>query len=312
LRAIRRLRIRIDSFLDRLGHRLVSRGGGHFIRLKFPPSARNEPRYGYGRPAHARLSELLARGEGEYSEVLNGFKRYRDELLAIPLDRTDPAEPHWRTPLLFGLDGVSLYSFTRERQPRRYIEIGSGNSTLFVHRARRDGAIDMEIISIDPYPRREIDAICDTVVRQPLETTDLGIFSGLAEGDIVFMDGTHRVFMNSDATVFFLDVLPELPPGVLVGIHDIHLPDDYVPEQVGFYYSEQYLLACYLLAESSWIEPVLPCWYVSHHPELAAEAQSLMPPGIFEGRPLRNHPLAEKYPQGVIFWLMTGRRAASG
>lgn len=48
--------------------------------------------------------------------------------------------------------------------------------------------------------------------------------------DVVFLDGSHRVFMNNDASVFFLDGLPRLPPGVLVGVHDIFLPEDYGPD----------------------------------------------------------------------------------
>jgi Methyltransferase domain len=272
-------------------------GGGHFIRLPHPPSANDEPRYGYGRPPHPRLSELLSRHDNEYLDVLRRFEAYTDELLAIPLDETMPSEPHWRNGFLFGLDGVSLYGFTRDRAPRRYIEVGSGNSTLFVDRARRDGDMSMEIVSIDPFPRREIDAICDSIVRQPLESADLEVFSGLQEGDIVFLDGTHRVFMNSDVTVFFLDVLPELPPGVLVGIHDIHLPDDYRPEHTDRYYSEQYLLAAYLLGESSWMRPALPCWYASHHPELGDLARSLVPPAD-----------PQEDPHGVIFWLLTEPR----
>jgi hypothetical protein len=270
---------------------------GHFIRLPHPPSANDGPRYGYGRPPHPRLAELLSRHDSEYIGVLRRLETYTEELLAIPRDETSPSEPHWRNGFLFGLDGVSLYGFTRDRTPRRYIEVGSGNSTLFVDRARRDGDVNMEIVSIDPFPRREIDAICDSIVRQPLESTDLSVFSSLQEGDIVFVDGTHRVFMNSDVTVFFLDVLPELPPGVLVGIHDIHLPDDYRPEHTDRYYSEQYLLAAYLLGESSWMRPVLPCWYASHHPELGDLARSLVPPADpSEGA------------HGVIFWLQTEPR----
>jgi predicted O-methyltransferase YrrM len=226
---------------------------------------------------------------------------YRDELAAISLDDTNPREPHWRSDYLFGFDGASLYAFIRTRKPRRYIEIGSGNSTLFVDRARRDGDIETEIISIDPYPRREIDAICDRVVRQPLESADLSVFATLEAGDIIFMDGTHRVFMNSDVTAFFLDVLPELAPGVLVGIHDIHLPDDYRPEHNDRYFSEQYLLATYLLGETSWMRPVLPCWYVSHHTELGALAHSLIPA-----------PFAEEDPHGVIFWLTIAPRGQGG
>ena len=283
-------------------------GGGHFILVDYPPTARDEPRYGYGRPAHARLSKILGRGDEAYRDVLGGFATYTDDLLAIPLEQAQPREPHWRNGLLFGLDGVSLYCFIRERSPRRYVEIGSGNSTLFVDRARRDGSIDMEIVSIDPFPRREVDAICDRVVRQPLESADLGIFDGLQAGDVVFLDGSHRVFMNSDATVFFLDVLPELPPGVLVGIHDIHLPDDYRPEHAERHYSEQYLLASYLLCEGSWIRPVLPCWYVSHHPELGELARSLIPQPFLQAPTRGGKATAKGGSHGVIFWLLTEPR----
>ena len=68
--------------------------------------------------------------------------------------------------------------------------------------------------------------------------------------------------------MFFLEVLPTLPAGTLVGIHDIYLPDDYPPQWNDRYYSEQYLLAAYLLAGCRWLEPALAAWYVSSHPEL--------------------------------------------
>lgn len=277
------------------------RGGQRqgMLLLTHPPSPKAQPRYGYGLPPHPRLSDLLARNDSAYRDVLRGFQTYTEELLAIPLEKTNPREPHWRNGMVIGLDGVSLYSFTRERKPRRYIEVGSGNSTLFVDRARRDGEQDMEIVSIDPHPRREIDAICDTVIRRPFETVDLDIFGGLQEGDIVFLDGSHRVFMNSDVTAFFLDVLPELPPGILVGIHDIYLPDDYRVEWASRYYSEQYLLACYLLGEPSWMRPVLPCWYVSNHPQLGDLARSLFPAAA----------CTPENPHGLAFWLLTGARS---
>jgi Methyltransferase domain len=310
----------IDRYRERHGHLLTMRaptfspriwsrtmlaskaaaaisGGEHFISLMYPPSAQDAPRYGYGRPSHQRLSELLGRHDREYLEVLRGFESYVDELRAIPLRETSRSEPHWWNGLLFGLDGVSLYGFIRNRAPRRYVEVGSGNSTLFADRARRDGDVAMEIVSIDPCPCREIDAICDSIVRAPLERADLEIFRGLHDGDIVFLDGTHRVFMNSDVTVFFLDVLPELAPGVLVGIHDIHLPDDYRPEHAYRYYSEQYLLAVQLLSEPSWLRVVLPCWYVSHHPEFAALVRALVP-----------RTDSQEDSHGVIFWLLTKPR----
>lgn len=266
-------------------------GSRYVLPLEYPPTAAPGPRYGYGRPPHRRLEAMLAEGDGRYEEVLRGFADYADALHGIPLESSDPLAPRWRNPFLFGIDGVSLYCFTRQRRPRRYVEVGSGYSTLFVNRARRDEELDMELISIDPFPRHDIDAVCDRVVRQPLEVVDLGVFSQLQSGDIVFMDGTHLVFTNSDAVAFFMDVLPELPPGVLVGVHDIHLPDDYPTER---HYSEQFLLACMLLGEPDWLRTVLPCWYVSTRPLLAQTALGLTP----EGHDSR----------GVIFWSETRAR----
>jgi len=269
-------------------------GSGPFIHLLHDPASEDRPRWGYGRPAHPRLAELLGRHADTYVSAIAMINSYERDLLAIAATQTSDLEPFWRNGFMFGLDAPSLYAFVRSRAPTRYVEIGSGNSTLFANRARRDGGLATQIVSIDPSPRRDIDAVCNGVIRQPLEDVDLGVFADLAHGDIVFLDGTHRVFMNSDVTAFFLDVLPSLATGVLVGVHDIHLPDDYRPEHALRYYSEQYLLAAYLLAECAWLRPVLPCWYVSHHDELGESARQLFGS---ERIPIGPH--------GVTFWMET-------
>ena len=79
------------------------------------------------------------------------------------------------------------------------------------------------ITSIDPQPRAEVDAICDEVVRSPLEDTDLSVFDTLDAGDILFVDNAHRVLPNSDATVVFLEVLPRLTVPVATTPHLIAL-----------------------------------------------------------------------------------------
>ena len=94
-----------------------------------------------------------------------------------------------------------------------------------------------------------------------LEKCDLGIFKTLQSNDIVFDDNSHRSFMNSDVTVFFCDILPELAGGVVAGIHDIFLPDDYPADWDVRYYSEQYLLACYLLAGTRRFDVLLPVFF---------------------------------------------------
>ncbi len=131
-----------------------------------------------------------------------------------------------------------------EFRPKRFVEVGSGDSTRSASRRRsiRDHSLPTLITSIDPTPRAEIDKLCDFVIRKPLEEVELDVFDELGPGDFLFIDGSHRSFSNSDVTVAFLDVLPRLRAGVVVHFHDIFWPYDYPPEWADRYYSEQYLL----------------------------------------------------------------------
>ena len=201
--------------------------------------------------------------------------------------------PYWRNDYLGGLDPVTLYAFLSLNNPRVYLEIGSGNSTKFARKAIEDQHLQTRILSIDPHPRAEIDRLCDAVRRERLEETDLSIFNTLASGDILFVDGSHRVLMNSDVTVVFLEILPRLRPGVLVYIDDIYLPLDYPPEWIARNYSEQYLLAVLLLAGATRYEIVLPCGFVSDD----AELMKILDPLWNDG------PLAEAAGSGNGFWL---------
>ena len=229
---------------------------------------------------------MLASGEETYQAALETIAGYRDSFAAIPLHAEDPREPSWDNEWLPPLDSAALYSFTRSRSPALYVEVGSGNSTKFAARARIDGALETTIVSIDPDPRAEVDELCDRVLRMPLESADPAVFGELAEDDVLFVDGSHRTFMNSDATVFFLEVLPRLAEGVLVGVHDVFLPFDYPQEFADRYYSEQYLLAAYLLAGTPRLETVLPAYYASRR---------MSPPPLKQGLE----------PHGHAFWFRT-------
>jgi len=234
------------------------------------------PRYGYGRPPHRDIARILASRDQHYVQVLQDLLRFSDDLLRFRLQEPgSSAEPSWIHDWLGGLDTFALYGFVASRNPALLLEVGSGYSTKVTRRAIRDHGLRTKLISIDPQPRAEIDGLCDEVIRQPLERCDLSIIDRLQAGDIFFMDGSHRAFMNSDVTVFFLEVLPRLKPGVLVHIHDIFLPEDYRPHWIERFYphrywSEQYLLATSLLAGHSGYEVALPNHYVSITPRLSA------------------------------------------
>jgi len=237
------------------------------VFLEYP--VKQEPRYGYGKPPHPKLYELINRNREVYKQNLQSFLNYRDDFIRIKLQASPGStEPAWQNGYLPGLDAVALYALLCMNRSRRYVEVGSGNSTKFVRRAIIDHGLPTTITSIDPQPRVGIDSLCDTVIRRPLEDVELGIFDQLERGDVLFVDGSHRVFMNSDVTVIFLDVLPRLKPGVLVQIHDICLPIDYPPLFIDRYYSEQYLLAAYLLAEGTRFDTLLPNAFISDDKEL--------------------------------------------
>ena len=214
---------------------------------------------------HPGIGALLEPGLARYAATLNSFEQYLPWLEKIDFDGDplQPAAPYWNNPWLPPLDAVTLYCLVATKRPHRFVEIGSGNSTKFVARAIADHNLDTRIISIDPEPRAEIDALCDEVLRKPLENCDLDIFGTLGPHDIVFADNSHRSFMNSDVVVFFCEILPTLACGVTVGIHDIFLPHDYPEDWVGRYYSEQYLLACYLLAEARRFDIFLPVYFAA-------------------------------------------------
>jgi hypothetical protein len=241
----------------------------HCPYLEYP--LRPEPRYGYGKPPHPRLYEVIDRNRAAYRRTLESFLGLRQQFLAVPLEvPVDSPEPCWINDWIAALDSVALFSLLCLNNPGTYLEIGSGWSTKFARRAVRDGSLRTRIVSIDPCPRAEIDSICDEVIRKAVEDVELSVFDELDAGDILFVDATHRCSMNSDVAVIFLDVLPRLRPGVLVQFHDIYLPYDYPDWCKDRYYSEQYLLAVHLLADSSRFDIVLPCAFVHNDPELRA------------------------------------------
>ena len=225
-----------------------------------------KPRYGYGKPAHQQLYSLIDSGRADYQDLLTGFVAHKDVFLGIQKhakDEDDSARPHYFNGFLPGLDMLSLYGMLASKNPETYVEIGSGNSTKVAHLAKTNHQLRTKIVSIDPHPRAEIKNIADQVYEVKFEDADFDFLFNLKEDDIVFVDNSHRVFPNSDATVFFMEVLPTLPAGVIVEIHDIYLPFDYPQDMCDRAYSEQYVLAAFLLSNPGRYKTILPNIFIS-------------------------------------------------
>lgn len=255
------------------------------------------PRFGHGKPPQPVFLEMFetrTSAFGQITDAILDLEALFAEIAAGPAD----ALPRFRNGWIPALDAFLLCHFVHHRRPRSYLEIGSGNSTAFVKRCITKYSLPTSITSIDPQPRRGIDELCDHVIRSGLENTDLDVFSGLQSGDVIFVDNSHRCFPNSDCTVFMMEVMPQLPPGLLVGLHDIFLPDDYLPFQAARFYSEQYLLACYMLGGFVGFDVVYPAWYEYYY---GTAANKLAP--LYQTLNLRDGPDSVRH--GCSFWFET-------
>jgi hypothetical protein len=237
------------------------------------------PRWGYGNPPHPQINEALARRRTDYSETLSEFAQHVELMASIPMyGDTESSTPFWKNGWFENLDPISLMGMLLTKNPQRYFEIGSGNSTKFARHTIKAAQLRTELSSWDPEPRASIDKLCDKVIRRRLEDCDLAAFNELEPGDILFFDGSHRAFTNSDVTVFFLDLMPQLKAGVVVHVHDIMLPWDYLPEWNKRLYSEQYILAAMLICPEPPFKVLLPNFFVSKDNSLARSVQSLIKP----------------------------------
>ncbi|MFN7117748.1 MAG: class I SAM-dependent methyltransferase [Saprospiraceae bacterium] len=228
-----------------------------------------KPRYGHGQPPHPELYDIINKNRDLYQAHLQDALTHTAVFQQIKKTQSDPQQPFWINGFLPGLDIIMLYTLLVKYHPGRYVEIGSGNSTKVAYKAKNEQHLNTKIISIDPMPRAEIDQLADQVVRKPFENIDFNFLYSLEENDILFVDNSHRILPNSDAMVFFMEVLPRLKPGVIVHIHDIYLPYDYPQFMCDRFYSEQYGLAIYLLANADKYKPLMPNYFVSEDSDLA-------------------------------------------
>lgn len=233
------------------------------IPLDYQPSRAFAPRYGYSHGKIEIIEQWFAAHNVEYLKFLDYMKTLNVGHIPVALPAGAPLAAAWTGGAICAFDALALYAMVQKHAPKTYLEIGSGMTTCFARQAIKDAGLKTKIISIDPQPRGDVDAICDEVIRNGLETSDLTAFDRLEAGDILFFDGSHRSFMNSDVTVFFIDVLPRIKPGVIVHIHDINLPWDYPDSFKYWYWNEQYMLAIYLMMGREQLNPLFPTTWVS-------------------------------------------------
>jgi Methyltransferase domain len=189
------------------------------------------------------------------------IQRLRTDLLPFAGEWTFPETPtgqrhrfHFNNGYFERVDAEVAYSFVRRHTPKRIIEIGSGNTTLVLAAALAKNAaagFPGELISIEPYPApflKEVRCLAQ-LIEKPVQQVPLNLFRTLQADDILFIDSSHVVSMDSDVLYECLRILPELAPGVLVHFHDVFTPLDYPEKFVKTnlcFWGEQYLLEAFL------------------------------------------------------------------
>lgn len=147
-------------------------------------------------------------------------------------------------------DAEVLYCLVRQHRPATILEIGCGNSTRVAREAIRDAGLPTRLVGVDPQPRVDIAGLVDEQLRAAVQDAAIqDRVASLRAGDILFIDSSHRVATGSDVVYLFLNLLPQLAPGVLVHVHDIFLPWDYPADWVlerAYGFNEQYLLLALL------------------------------------------------------------------
>jgi hypothetical protein len=150
------------------------------------------------------------------------------------------------------MDARVLHYFLQKNKPKRIIEIGSGNSTLLTYNTKKMFNLDLQIICIEPYPSDYVKKLNEigeiTLIQSNLENVDLNIFKTLQENDILFIDSSHVLKLDSDVLFYFTKIFPVLNKNVLVHIHDIFFPYDYPLDWLkeGRFWNEQYMLYTFL------------------------------------------------------------------
>ena len=207
-----------------------------------------------------------------------------------PVFEQPPPGPRYISPnSMYGPADAAVYrGILRRFKPVNIVEVGSGFSTA----AALDEADSAElsgfkITCIEPYPERLLGLLGDhdrdrvSLVRRPVQDTDLGLYQSLGPDDILFIDSTHVVKAGSDVCWLMLQVLPRLAPGVIVHIHDIFWPFEYPAAWLREHrdWTENYLVHAFLMGNADWEILLFSSWLWQKHPELIPDSLRAEHPG---------------------------------
>lgn len=205
--------------------------------------------YRYADAVHApalypEIEPLFAAAVDRFRILLGEAAGYLDTFAGF--DSMPPPSPRFAQDWFPRLDAAMAYAMVRIHMPRRIVEIGSGHSTRFLARAIADGGLATRLTAIDPAPRAALAGLAVDWFQGQVQDMPPKLMAGLTPGDVLFVDSSHVLMPGSDVDMILNRVMPMLPAGALVHLHDIFLPDGYPPAWSWRGYNEQSAVATLL------------------------------------------------------------------
>jgi hypothetical protein len=143
---------------------------------------------------------------------------------------------HYPTP-----DAEVYAALISDYKPSTIVEVGAGYSTLIARKVVASLGLPTRIVVIDPEPRTDVANYADEIIYRRVESLPTHAVP-VEERDILFIDTSHITRAGGDVPYLFNRLVPTLPSGVLVYVHDIFLPYDYPAAYRKRLYTEQYVL----------------------------------------------------------------------
>jgi len=218
-------------------------------------------------------------------DLLDALEKFSPELDSLPYQNTAGFQFWFENGTFTDFDAAALHGLLRHLKPKRYVELGCGWSSYISSHALARNATEnapCDAVYADPVPRRDLSELLATgrVLIKRVQEVPFDLFTALEPGDVLFIDTSHVLKVQSDVEYELLRILPSLRPGVWIHFHDVFSPYDY-PEDcvrmpIRMSWNEQYALEALLTGGGNYVVelPLFLLWK-----EHLSDLQTLLPRG---------------------------------
>lgn len=240
-RIARRARTRLAPASDLLELPVLQEG----LRAVAPPDARELSVDAYV-PADERIGTGFDLHEQEQVDRVSRWRGVHDDLFTKL--RSDPrinalamGSDHLHNRQYPTPDAEVYAAMISDYRPRQIVEIGAGYSSAVARKTIDHLGLACGLTIVDPQPRAEVSDQADRILRRRIEEVDTDSLE-LDARMLLFIDSSHVVRARGDIPRIFHRLIPALPEGTLVHVHDIFIPFDYPEAYRLRLYGEQYVL----------------------------------------------------------------------